>query len=84
MIEIDMNMPEHCGACPMRYDQWYCILHDGIPAHTIDMKNRPQWCPLKNESKMIDSLLAIIQTQSDEIDTLFDKLKEVVKELSRR
>ena len=89
MIEIDMDMPQSCTDCPL-LDPTYvrCMIMPGVPAFAKEVeyssKKRAKHCPLKNASKTIDTLLTIIKMQSEENDTLFNKLKELTEELSRR
>ena len=49
MVYIDIDMPKHCGECPLLMD--WCPLYGGIPAHQINLEHRPDWCPLKDNNE---------------------------------
>ena len=63
MIQIDMPMPERCGVCfAMHTDEiglesWCGIDETARDLYTADINTkRPEWCPLKEQESIIDSL----------------------------
>ena len=64
MIQIDLPMPEACDVCPFNYDFCWCKAFkdndetweknsDDWNEHVCDRRNRPEYCPLKEQEAVV-------------------------------
>ena len=54
MIGLEMPMPKSCAECRLTADGWcYAVADQREP---LDMKKRPDWCPLVDLSAYEDDL----------------------------
>ena len=88
MIYINIDMPNSCSECIFNcsFDYGGCFLHDGVPAHILNLKQRPDWCPLKDESIAIKELISLLADSQKQNHKIMDAYAELAgkKASSRR